>query len=79
MKRSIVDHSKLTPEITSLLVEKFSDGYGIRDVVKFTTPNGKYIEALEVSNDQFIYLVKISDELFEAMNYFREHNSLRSA
>lgn len=79
MKRSIVDYTKLTPEITSLLVEKFSDGYGIRDVVKFTAPNGKYIEALEVSNDEYIYLVKISEELFEEMNYFREHNSLRSA
>ena len=79
MKRSIVDHSKLTPEITSLLVEKFSDGYGIRDVIKFTAPNGKYIEALEVSNDEYIYLVKISDELFEEMNYFREHKSLKSA
>lgn len=79
MKRSIVDHTKLTPEITSLLVEKFSDGYGIRDVVKFTTPKGKYMEALEVSNDEYIYLVKISDELFEEMNYFREHNTLRSA
>lgn len=79
MKRSIVDYTKLTPEITSLLLEKFADGYGIRDVVKFTTPNGKYIEALEVSNDEYIYLVKISEELFEEMNYFREHNSLRSA
>lgn len=75
MKRLIVDHTRLTPEITSLLIEKFSDGYGIKDVVKFTTPNGNYIEALEVSNDKYIYLVKISDELFEEMNYFIEHKT----
>ena len=79
MKRLIVDHTRLTPEITVLLLEKFSDGYGIKDVVKFTAPNGKYIEALEVSNETYIYLVKISDELFEEMNYFKEHKSLRSA
>ena len=79
MKRLIVDHTRLTPEITALLLEKFPDGYGIKDVVKFTAPNGKYIEALEVSNEIYIYLVKISDELFEDMNYFKEHKTLRSA
>ena len=67
MKRIIVDYKKLTTEILNLLVEKFPDGYGIRDIIKFTSQNGHYIEAVEVSTEDTIYLVKISDELVDSM------------
>jgi hypothetical protein len=70
MKRIIVDYKKLTPEILNLLVEKFPDGYGIRDIVKFTNQNGHYIEAVEVSTEDTKYLVKISDELVDSMESF---------
>ena len=67
MKRIIVDYKKLTQEILNLLVEKFPDGYGIRDIIKFTNHKGQYIEAVEVSTDDTTYLVKISDELVDSM------------
>ena len=67
LKRVIVDYKKLTPEILSLLVEKFPDGYGIRDIIHFTNPKGKYVDAVEVRTDDTIYLVKISDELMDSM------------
>jgi len=67
MKNIIVDYKKLTPEILNLLVEKFPDGYGIRDVIKFTNHKGHYIEAVEVSTEDTKYLVKISDELVDSM------------
>jgi hypothetical protein len=67
MKNIIVDYKKLTPEILNLLVEKFPDGYGIRDIVKFTNHKGQYIEAVEVSTEDTKYLVKISDELVDSM------------
>jgi len=67
LKNVIVDYHKLTPEILSLLVEKFPDGYGIRDVIKFTNHKGQYIEAVEVSTEDTKYLVKISDELVDSM------------
>jgi len=70
LKRIIVDFKKLTPEILNLLVEKFPDGYGLRDVVKFTNHKGQYIEAVEVSTDETIYLVKISDQLADSMDSF---------
>jgi hypothetical protein len=72
MKRIIVDYKKLTPEILNLLVEKFPDGYGIRDIVKFTNQNGHYIEAVEVSTEDTKYLVKISDELVDSMESYDE-------
>jgi hypothetical protein len=72
VNRIIVDYKKLTPEILNLLVEKFPDGYGIRDVIKFTNPKGQYVEAVEVRTDDTIYLVKISDELVDSMDKYEE-------
>ena len=67
MKRIILDYKRLTPEILKLLVEKFPDGYGLRDIVNFTNHKGKYIDAVEVKTDDTIFLVKISEELVNAM------------
>jgi len=67
LKRVIVDYKKLTTEILNLLVEKFPDGYGIKDIIKFTNHKEKYIEAVEVSTGDTMYLVKISDELVDSM------------
>ena len=74
MKRVIVDYKKLTTEILNLLVEKFPDGYGIRDVIKFTNPKGQYVEAVEVRTEDTVYLVKISDELVDSMDKFEEED-----
>jgi len=76
LNRIIVDYKKLTPEILDLLVKKFPDGYGIRDIIKFTNHKGKYIEAVEVSTNDAIYLVKISDELVDSMESHEEEEIL---
>lgn len=76
MRRVIVDYKKLTPEILNLLVEKFPDGYGIRDVVKFTNHKGQYVEAVEVSTDDTMYLVKISNELVDSMDGYEDDTTL---
>lgn len=72
MNRIIVDYKKLTSEILNLLVDKFPDGYGIRDIIRFTNQKGQYIEAVEVATEDTIYLVKISDELVDSMENFYE-------
>lgn len=74
MKNVIVDYKKLTPEILSLLVEKFPDGYGIRNIVKFTDHKGHYIEAVEVSTKDTKYMVKISNELVDSMENHEEED-----
>jgi len=75
LKRIIVDYKKLTPEILNLLVEKFPDGYGIRDIVHFTNHKGKYVDAVEVKTEDTVFLVKISDELVDSMESFDENPS----
>jgi hypothetical protein len=72
LNRIIVDHKKLTTEILNLLVEKYPDGYGVRDIIKFTNSKGQYIEAVEVRTKDTIYLVKISDQLVDSMAIHEE-------
>jgi len=72
MKRVIVDFKKLTPEILSLLVEKYPYGYDDDDIITFKNTKGELIEAVEVRNDSDIYLVKVSAKLINTMANFDE-------
>ncbi|MBC9796360.1 hypothetical protein [Sinomicrobium weinanense] len=72
MKRIIVDYKKLTNEILALLVEKYPDGYGDDDIIKFRNANNEAVEALEVRTEDAIYLVKVSTRLANTMENFDE-------
>ncbi|WP_372472875.1 DNA primase [Capnocytophaga sp. ARDL2] len=72
MKRIIVDYAKLTNEILSLLVEKFPDGYEESDIVRFTNAKGELVEAVEVSTEDTIYLVKVSTKLQDKIGNYEE-------
>ena len=70
MKRIIVDFKKLTPEIVSMLVEKYPDGYGDKDIITFKNSKKQTVEAVEVKTDDTTYLVKISTRLQNTMDDF---------
>ncbi len=70
MKRIIIDYKKLTPEILSLLVQKYPDGYDDRDVLVFKNSKKQTVEAVEVKTEDTIYLVKISTRLEDTMTKF---------
>ena len=70
MKRVIIDYKKLTPEILTLLTEKFPDGYGDNDIITFDNHHNETIEAVEVSTEDTIYLVKIGSKLHYSMTNF---------
>jgi hypothetical protein len=72
MKLVIVDFKKLTPEILSLLVEKYPFGYDDEDIISFKNLKGEIVEAVEVRNDEDIYLVKVSSKLVNSMANFIE-------
>ena len=72
MLRKIVDFKKLTPEILTLLVEKYPDGYDDGDVIEFKNLKNETIEAVEVRTEDSIYLVKISSRLVNSMANFVE-------
>jgi hypothetical protein len=70
MKRVIIDYKKLTPEILTLLTQKFPDGYGDNDVITFDNHKNETIEAVEVQTKDTIYLVKIGSKLHYSMQNF---------
>lgn len=70
MKRVIVDYKKLTPEIVSLLVQKYPDGYGDKDIITFKNARNEIVEAVEVKTEDTIYLVKVSTRLQHTMDGF---------
>ena len=72
MIRKIVDFKKLTPEILTLLVEKYPDGYDDDNVIVFKNAKNETIEAVEVRTDDTIYLVKVSSRLEVKMANFDE-------
>ena len=70
MKRIIIDYKKLTPEILNLLVEKFPDGYGDNDIITFDNHKNETINAVEVTTEDIIYLVKVESKLhYSIMNH----------
>ncbi|MEL4308678.1 hypothetical protein [Joostella sp. CR20] len=72
MKRVIVDYKKLTNEILSMLVEKYPDGYGDDDIIKFKNANNETVEAVEVRTEDTVYLVKVSTRLANTMEKFED-------
>ena len=76
MKRVIIDYKKLTPEILSLLTQKFPDGYGDDDVIVFDNHRNETIEAVEVKIKDTVYLVKINSKLHYTLSNF--DNSLEN-
>lgn len=76
MKRIIVDYSKLTNEILTLLVERFPDGYDDSNIVRFRNTQNELIEAVEVRTEDTIYLVKVSTNLASRLEKFDEEDDL---
>ncbi len=72
MKRVIVDYKKLTPEILSMLVEKYPYGYDDDHIIKFKNASNETIEAVELRTEDTIYLVKVSIRLENSMANFDE-------
>jgi len=74
MRRIIVDFKKLTPEILSMLVDKYPDGYDDNQVIKFKNASNETVEAVEVRTEDTIYLVKVSSKLENSMANFDEED-----
>jgi hypothetical protein len=74
MRRIIVDYSKLTNEILTLLVDKFPDGYDDSNIIRFRNAHNELIEAVEVRTEDTIYLVKVSTKLASRLEKFDEED-----
>ena len=67
MKKIIVDYNKITKEILDLLVTTYPNGYNIIDIISFRDKKMNLIDAVQIQNDDAIYLVKVSNQLTDTM------------
>ena len=74
-KRIIIDLKKLTPEVLSLLVKKYPDGYSDNDIISFKNSKNELIEAVPLETDSIYYLVKISTKLANIMENYDINDS----
>ncbi|WP_445955847.1 hypothetical protein [Yeosuana sp.] len=74
MKRIIVDYKKLTPQLLTLLSEKFPDGYSDSDIITFDNHHNETIEAVQIQTEEANYLVKVSCKLHYTMTNFDSDN-----
>jgi len=72
LKRIIVDFKKLTPEILSMLVEKYPDGYDEDHIISFRNAKNELVEAVQVDTEDTRYLVKVSTKLVLTMENYDE-------
>ena len=70
MKRVIVDYKKLDSSLLDMLVEKYPDGYGDGDIISFRNAQGDWVECIEVTTEDTMYLVKVSKRLTTAMEEY---------
>ncbi|WP_350286839.1 hypothetical protein [uncultured Croceitalea sp.] len=70
MKRVIVDYKKLNSSLLDMIVEKYPDGYGDGDIISFRNAQGEWVECIEVTTEDTMYLVKVSKRLTTAMEEY---------
>ena len=75
MKRVIVDYKKLNSSLLDMIVEKYPDGYGDGDIISFRNAQGEWVECIEVTTDDTMYLVKVSKRLTTAMEEYDVYDS----
>ena len=75
LKRIIVDFKKLNKNILDLIMEKYPDGYGDRDIICFRNAQGDWVECIEVRTEDTMYLVKVSKRLSVAMEEYEVDES----
>lgn len=72
-KRSIIDSTKLTPEVLEAVNKKYPYGWDDDDIVKFKTSNGNLIKAVPIELENASYLVKIGQKLEDKLEAYLEN------
>ena len=75
LKRIIVDFKKLNKDILDLIMERYPNGYGDRDIICFRNARGDWVECIEVRTEDTMYLVKVSKRLSVAIEEYEVDES----
>ena len=60
-RRSVVSYANLSPEMLSILKEKYPRGYAdyMDEIMKVSKPDGTFFHAIKIESPDAIYLVKV--------------------
>jgi DNA-directed RNA polymerase subunit delta len=72
MIRRIIDYSKLTDEVLSLLSIKFPEGIDEDAIFTIENSKGERLRVVEVRDEESIFLVKVSTKMEAAIENFEE-------
>ncbi|KPM33316.1 Hypothetical protein I595_219 [Croceitalea dokdonensis DOKDO 023] len=72
MRRIIIDYKKLDHSLAAKLIDTYPHGYGDDDIIVLKKPGGELVEAVEITTDDTVYLVKISKSLSSFIANFED-------
>jgi DNA-directed RNA polymerase subunit delta len=72
MKRLIIDYKKISDKQKMLLAEKYPYGFTEKDIITFKNIKNETVEAIELQEDDTMYLIKINTRVIPDIDAFSD-------
>jgi DNA-directed RNA polymerase subunit delta len=72
MKRLIIDYKKISDKQKMLLAEKYPNGFTEKDIITFKNVKNETVEAIELQEDETMYLIKINTRVIPDIDAFSD-------
>jgi hypothetical protein len=72
MKRLIIDYKKISDRQKLLLSEKYPSGFTEKDIITFKNIKNETVEAIELQDDDSLYLIKINTRIIPDIDAFSD-------
>ena len=73
-RRAVVSYANLSPELLSVLKEKYPRGYAdyMDEIMKISKPDGTFFHAIKIETQDAIYLVKVDVKIDDYIEVEKE-------
>ncbi len=72
MKRIFKDYRNITDKHMLLIRKKYPHGFSDSDLTTLKTSDGNYMDVLEISSEDSLYLFKVNHDLLSMIEDFNE-------
>ena len=74
MKRIFKDYRSITDQHMLLIKQQYPRGFADSDLVSLKRSDGSHFDALEVTTDDAVYIVRVNHDLLEMIDGFEERD-----